>query len=219
MEKYNISKHGLFNALDLLEVGSKIKIADEYQTSLWEKVSSTEYKQIQIKGNNKSTIYSVIDLIEEIETECSEEPMAGLLIKDKYNKHPIVAYKAGNIIFKKNEEIEDLKKKVAKRYMYEASSNLVKALNALEYGSVSANAIIPEDDPLTKDIEWFKYEQAGMSCEVGINTLLELLVERLHTKLNDSNNLELLKSLFDIGNEEEFTKYQMKNIKNFMEND
>ena len=72
--------------------------------------------------------------------------------------------------------------------MEDAACCLNKALNALEYGEVTVERIIPKDDPFARDIEWFRYKQPGMNCKVQINELLKLLVEKTTNKISDAES-------------------------------
>lgn len=148
-EKIKLTKHRLFNIIDALPNGSSISsVGSAYASGSRYGGYNDFYKESD--NSYEETIHtcygcSIIDVIEDLVIEAQDDSDGnqhdGIVIADNNGKI-IHEWLPGTIEIDPNENIDDLKQRVAKRYINYALHDLVKAYDTVQYDNLSSDCEI-----------------------------------------------------------------------------
>ncbi len=202
-EKIKLSKRTLFDIIDALPKGSTIASVNSNYVS-GKGIHYGGYNDFYKEADNdyEETVHtyygcSIIDVIEDLATEAQDDgdPHDGIVIAD--NKGKIVKeWLPGTIKIDINENIDDLKQRVAKRYIEQAIHKLVRAYNVVQYNTFSCDCeVFMKPFALNSDIKDHNDYQLRENCRDVMHTkspmpLLKYLDSKLLALIKDEEEIK-----------------------------
>lgn len=191
-KKIKLSKHELFDIIDALPKGSTISSVDSDYVS-GESSHYGGYNDFYKEEDNEyhETIHtyygcSIIDVIEDLATEAQDDgdPHDGIVIADNNGKI-IHEWLPGTIEIDINENIDDLKQRIAKRYIEHAIHKLVRAYNVVQYDAFSCDCeVFMRPFAMDRNIKDHDDYQLRENCRDVMHTKSPMpLLKYLSTKL------------------------------------